>query len=216
MVASRYPPVYHISQEIRVAFGASQGTLMEMAPDQDFETRTDQTDALPAANGPRPARRSGRGRRGRGRGRKQKPTTAEEPAKEVAETAPTGPAPEPALETTDAEDEASPFEEVQEQAAAAAAEPEVRPEPISRSTMDPPRPPAHSSSRPTVQGAIDDVNEIMASLRETLEQMEEVLEMLEHFERQGDADERELESLRRALRSLQRPRDGGHHHRGRS
>ena len=66
-----------------------------------------------------------------------------------------------------------------------------------------------------MQKAIDEVNEIMTSLRESLDQMDEVLEMLEQFERQGDADEREIESLRRALRQMPRPREGGHSQRGR-
>lgn len=71
------------------------------------------------------------------------------------------------------------------------------------------------ASRLSIQKAIDDVNEIVANLKETHELMDEVLEMLEQFERQGNADEREIESLRRALRHLQRPRDGGHSQRGR-
>jgi predicted RNase H-like nuclease (RuvC/YqgF family) len=63
--------------------------------------------------------------------------------------------------------------------------------------------------------AIEEVNRIIDSLRDSLDDMESVLEMLEQFERQSNADEREIESLRRALRHLQRPRDGGHSHRGR-
>jgi hypothetical protein len=63
--------------------------------------------------------------------------------------------------------------------------------------------------------AIEEVNRIIDSLRDSLDDMESVLEMLEQFERQSNADEREIESLRRALRHLQRPRDGGHPHRGR-
>jgi len=73
--------------------------------------------------------------------------------------------------------------------------------------------PAQAARRKSVQNAIEEVNQIMASLRETLEQMDEVLETLEHFERQGNADEREIDSLRRALRNLQRPREGTHHQR---
>ena len=65
-----------------------------------------------------------------------------------------------------------------------------------------------------MQEAVDEVNQIVESLRATLSEMEDVLEMLEHFERQSAVDERELESLRRALRQMHRPREGGHHHRG--
>jgi hypothetical protein len=74
---------------------------------------------------------------------------------------------------------------------------------------------AQPATRLTIQKAIDDVNQIAVSLRETQQLMEEVLELLEDFERQGNADEREIESLRRALRHLQRPREGGHPQRGR-
>jgi hypothetical protein len=59
----------------------------------------------------------------------------------------------------------------------------------------------------TIQKAIEEVNDIIATLRETLDDMEEVLEILEVAERQKDADEREIESLRRALRQVQRPRE---------
>jgi hypothetical protein len=73
------------------------------------------------------------------------------------------------------------------------------------------------ASKASVQGAIEQVNEIIHSLKESLEQMDEVLESLEYFERQGHADEREIESLRRSLRQLQRSRDGGRHpHHGHS
>jgi hypothetical protein len=63
-----------------------------------------------------------------------------------------------------------------------------------------------------VREAIDEVNRIMSTLRDTLEEMEEVLETLELAERQKTADEQEIESLRRALRQGGRPRDGGHQH----
>ncbi|HXP62947.1 MAG TPA: hypothetical protein VN829_20770 [Dongiaceae bacterium] len=61
----------------------------------------------------------------------------------------------------------------------------------------------------TVQEAIEDVNDILETLRQALERMEEVLETLELAERQKDADENEIESLRRALRQFHRPREGG-------
>ena len=59
----------------------------------------------------------------------------------------------------------------------------------------------------SVQQAIEEVNQVITTLRETLDDMEEVLETLELAERQKNADEHEIESLRRALRQFQRPRD---------
>jgi hypothetical protein len=58
-----------------------------------------------------------------------------------------------------------------------------------------------------VQGAIEHVNQIIDTLRETLDEMEGVLETLELAERQKTADEQEIDSLRRSMRNLQRPRD---------
>ncbi len=81
-----------------------------------------------------------------------------------------------------------------------------------------PPPPArehHPASPAAVQEAIEEVNHIIDTLKETLGDMEEVLETLELAERQKDADEREIETLRRSLRQLQHPREGGHPHRGR-
>jgi predicted RNase H-like nuclease (RuvC/YqgF family) len=62
-----------------------------------------------------------------------------------------------------------------------------------------------------VKDAIEEVNRIIATLKDTLEDMEEVLETIEVAERQKTADEHEIESLRRALGRLHRPRDRGHH-----
>jgi predicted RNase H-like nuclease (RuvC/YqgF family) len=67
----------------------------------------------------------------------------------------------------------------------------------------------------TVQAAIDQVNKIVETLRESLDDMEAVLESLELIERQRNADEAEIDSLRRALNRLQRPREPGHHSSGR-
>lgn len=65
--------------------------------------------------------------------------------------------------------------------------------------------------RPTevgaIQKAIEDVNQIIETLRGALDDMEEVLETLEVVERQKNADEQEIEELRRALRPLRRPRE---------
>jgi predicted RNase H-like nuclease (RuvC/YqgF family) len=60
-----------------------------------------------------------------------------------------------------------------------------------------------------VQQAIEEVNQIIETLRGTLDDMEAVLETLELAERQKTADEQEIETLRRGLRHLHRPREGG-------
>ena len=60
-----------------------------------------------------------------------------------------------------------------------------------------------------VQQAIEEVNQIIETLRGTLDDMEAVLETLELAERQKIADEQEIETLRRGLRQLHRPREGG-------
>ena len=62
-----------------------------------------------------------------------------------------------------------------------------------------------------VQQAIEEVNQIIETLRATLDDMETVLETLELAERQKIADEQEIETLRRGLRHLHRPREGGQH-----
>ena len=54
--------------------------------------------------------------------------------------------------------------------------------------------------------AIEEVTQIVESLKQTLDQMEEVLELVELAERQKLADEREIESLRQALRKVHQPR----------
>lgn len=61
----------------------------------------------------------------------------------------------------------------------------------------------HSSA---ISQALDEVMQIVASLKQAVDQMDEVLELVELAERQKLADEQEIESLRRALRQLQRPR----------
>jgi predicted RNase H-like nuclease (RuvC/YqgF family) len=65
------------------------------------------------------------------------------------------------------------------------------------------------ASQASIQGAIEQVTDIIESLRDAVDEMEEVLETVELAERQKTADEQEIESLRRALRQLQRPREGG-------
>jgi hypothetical protein len=55
---------------------------------------------------------------------------------------------------------------------------------------------------------VNEVMQIVESLKQALNQMEDVLELVEHAERQKLGDEHEIESLRRALRQLQHPRSG--------
>jgi hypothetical protein len=57
-----------------------------------------------------------------------------------------------------------------------------------------------------ISQALDEVMQIVESLKRAVDQMEEVLELVELAERQKVGDEQEIESLRRALRQLQRPR----------
>lgn len=202
-----------ISRIIHIAFRSIQGNLREMAPDQDLQTGTEQPGAPSApasAEAPRPTRRSGRGHRGRGR---RRPPRA--PRSDQAPTV--RPTPSSLLEAPAAEPEVA--GEPREPGEAPFPSPEPETAQLRDSTT-----PVHGhprggqpASRATIQGTIEQVNEIIHTLKESLEQMDEVLELLEYFERQGDADEREIESLRRALRQLQRPRDAGQHpHRGHS
>jgi hypothetical protein len=79
---------------------------------------------------------------------------------------------------------------------------EAKPEPAVPSRGGP-------ASVASVEKAIEHVNQIIESLRETLDDMEAVLETLELAERQKNADEYEIDSLRRSLNRLQRHRDSG-------
>ena len=72
----------------------------------------------------------------------------------------------------------------------------------SRRSAEPPR-----AAPRTIQKAIEEVNQIVETLRGALDDMEEVFETLEVAERQQNADEEEIETLRRALRGLRRPRE---------
>ena len=182
-----------------------------MVPEDASEPSVEQPGAPPDPNAPQRPRRSGRGHRGRGRRRKQKRPQSESAGVPETQT--------PSLETAVEHHEPLEAESPQEGAAPFREEPETvesLSETSSASTAPPPSSyPTQSGSKMSVQMAIDDVNRIIDSLRDSLDDMEAVLEMLEQFERQSNADEREIESLRRALRHLQRPRDGGHPHRGR-
>jgi len=69
--------------------------------------------------------------------------------------------------------------------------------------------PAPRAAKPdgsAISQAVNEVMQIVESLKQVLNQMEDVLELVEHAERQKLGDEHEIESLRRALRQLQHPR----------
>jgi len=66
-----------------------------------------------------------------------------------------------------------------------------------------PAPRRNDPDNSAISRAVNEVTDIVESLRQALEQMEEVLELVEHAERQKTADEREIESLLRALRQFQ-------------
>jgi hypothetical protein len=83
--------------------------------------------------------------------------------------------------------------------------------PVARETPPPPPRDRQPASPAGVQKAIEEVSQIIETLRGTLDDMEEVLETLELAERQKNADEQEIETLRRGLRQLHRPREGGPH-----
>ena len=74
---------------------------------------------------------------------------------------------------------------------------------------EPLRPPRNTASQASIETAIEQVNGIIESLRESLDEMEAVLETLELAERQKNTDEYEIDNLRRALNRLQRQRDPG-------
>jgi hypothetical protein len=85
----------------------------------------------------------------------------------------------------------------------------AEPTPVQRETLPPPPRDRQPASPGGVQKAIEEVSQIIETLRGTLDDMEEVLETLELAERQKIADEQEIETLRRGLRQLHRPREGG-------
>lgn len=65
--------------------------------------------------------------------------------------------------------------------------------------------PARRPQGSAIAQAIEEISQIVETLKRVLDQMEDVLELAEVAERQKTADEQEIESLRRALRQLQRP-----------
>jgi acyl-CoA reductase-like NAD-dependent aldehyde dehydrogenase len=82
-------------------------------------------------------------------------------------------------------------------------------QPAASAPIEPPKEkfrPAPRAAKPegsAISRAVNEVTDIVESLREALTQMEEVLELVEHAERQKITDEREIESLLRALHQLQ-------------
>ena len=91
-------------------------------------------------------------------------------------------------------------------------EPRETPRPPMREPRNTPPPPPQEPQRRgpmAVSEAIEEVNQIIETLRATLDDMDTVLETLELAERQKLADEHEIETLRRGLRQLHRPREGG-------
>lgn len=99
------------------------------------------------------------------------------------------------------------------------------PPPQPREPRETPRPPIREPREPlppptrepqpraplAVSQAIEEVNEIIETLRATLDDMDAVLETLELAERQKTADEQEIETLRRGLRQFHQPRERGPH-----
>jgi len=154
-----------------------------MAPESEANTGSE-SDQPQAISAPRPGRRSGRGRRGgrgRGRGRGGR-SQYSEPPKESSQSEIGAESVSQTPATTEAQSDL-PVSSGQESRAA--------------------------KSEPALRTAIDEVNKIIETLRESLEDMEEVLETLELVERQQNADDQEVEMLRRQLRTLRRPREGG-------
>jgi hypothetical protein len=90
-------------------------------------------------------------------------------------------------------------------AAEAAVAHEDRPAPPEQPVAPSPLRGFRPASAEAVKQAIDDVMQILASLRESSDKMDEVLEILEEAERQQTADEREIDALRQQLRRFHRP-----------
>lgn len=72
------------------------------------------------------------------------------------------------------------------------------------------RPP--QQHQPRIQGspivrAIEQVEDVIRTLKESLRELEDVMEILDDAQRQQIGDEKEIETLRRSLSTLQRARD---------
>lgn len=141
-------------------------------------------------------------------------------------TADAAPGPESEIHDTHSEPEAVDFDEraPREFDAAPAdspdpAEPFDRDEPVYRDEEAPGRPESFPPVAPaeprefrpatpaSVTEAIEEVNRVIASLRQVLDTMEEILETLELAEVQKNADEREIQALRSAMKNFDRPTD---------
>ena len=153
-----------------------------MAPDQAGQPATESSERLGSSQAPRPGRRAGRGRRG---GRRRQPRRLEPARQAPPDASATSPQP---IHGTQATSDLAPVE---------------------TEFSAPPAREKQPASPATIQQAIAEVTQIIATLRDTLEEMDEVLETLELAERQKTADEQDIESMRRALRQLQRPRESG-------
>ena len=180
-----------------------------MAPEETPGAENAKPEQLGTSRPPPRGRRGGRGHRG-GRRRSPRPPVQEPLPPSAGAAEPNQPGAEP-IQT--------------EQAAALPPANEMRetPPPQLREPRETPRPPMRESREPfppptrepqprapiAVSQAIEEVNEIIETLRATLDDMEAVLETLELAERQKTADEQEIETLRRGLRQLHRPREGG-------
>jgi hypothetical protein len=155
-----------------------------MCPPEESSPETSQP--LPPKNfGDAKRRRGHRGGRGRGRGR-----NPHVPG-EIGETEPP-----PLYETPAPAVEASGIS-----APSVVAQPVVSPRPRFQSAEYTPRVPRTDGS--AISLAVNEVMQVVESLKQTLAQMEEVLELVELAERQKLTDEREIESLLRALRQFQ-------------
>jgi hypothetical protein len=150
-----------------------------MAEESNVPAGSEQT--TPTSRDHKRSRRPGRGRRGRG---PRRPPHRPEQSSEL-----TAPA------------DAPPSEQVVE-AQSATLDEENTFKSIAPFTLKETAPPVSADS--AIQKAIQEVNQVIESLRDTLDEMEGVLETLELAERQKDADEHEIEALRRTLRNLQR------------
>jgi len=74
-----------------------------------------------------------------------------------------------------------------------------------------PRPePERPRTAHPIRSAIEEVNQIVESLKAVLSEMEEVVELLEMAEVQKEVDEREIAALQQALRRLQRGQETRH------
>ena len=192
-----------VCDDFPLLFAHCVGNLLrnEMTPDEQPAQPSEE----PKRGALRRPRRRSRGGRGRRRPAAAAPTAsvstdAGEPAIE-----PTPGLAEPSPAEAPIAD--SPIDEIRREVAEAAIE-ETHPE-RERERRD-----FRPASKTAITEAIDDVSQIIASLRQVLEQMEELLETIELAEIQKTADEREIESLRRALKQLDRRGGPSQHSRG--